>query len=144
MITLQAIWASSTGLLERFNLMPTRKASFLKFQEEIFEMQEALDTLSGSRKTLPFRDDAADELADVLITLLNIGYTAGLTHEEIEKALVRKCGKNDAKSHLTHEIRDGQIAKRKTHDAIPVAQFTDHAQMDASNGQYQRVMKRDS
>lgn len=111
MLTLQDIWNSSTDLLKRFGLMPSQKKSYLKMQEEVAELQEALFKLSTNRKNIPFKQDAAEELADVLVTLLNVGYSAGLSIEDIECALQKTIVKNDSKSDKTHTAQDGWIKK---------------------------------
>lgn len=115
MTTVRTVWNSSTDLLKRFELTPTAKASWLKAQEELAELHEALFKLSRHRKCVPYQQDAAEELADCLVTLLNVGYTAGLTVEQIEAALETVCAKNDAKSHDTHEVRGGTV-KRKAQE----------------------------
>jgi NTP pyrophosphatase (non-canonical NTP hydrolase) len=119
-ITLKMIWDSSTGLLKRFDLMPSQKKAYLKMQEEIAEMQEALYKLSGNRKNIPYKQDAAEEVVDVLVTLLNVAYTAGLTDDDIEAALKEVIRKNDSKSHQTHTAEDGWIKK-----IIPVAMISE-------------------
>ena len=111
MLTLKDVWESSTGLLKRFDLIPSAKKSYLKFQEEISEMQEALYKLSGNRKNIPYKQDAAEEVADVIVTALNVAYTAGLSIEDIEKALSKVIEKNDAKDHTTHTADDGWIKR---------------------------------
>ncbi len=110
-ITLKQIWESSTGLLERFELFPSTRKAWLKMQEELFELSEALFKLSTNKRNIPYKEDAADELADVIITALNVGYANGLTLEDIEKGLARKCTKNDAKSAKTHTAANGWIQK---------------------------------
>lgn len=112
MITLYDIWASSTGLLKRFDLMPSPKKSWGKMNEELWELQEALFKLSGNRKNIPYKDDTAEELADVIVTVLNVAYSAGLDIADIEKALQRVIDKNGSKNHETH-ISDGGWIKRR-------------------------------
>ena len=111
MLTLKDVWESSTGLLKRFDLIPSPKKAYLKFQEEIAELQEALFKLSGNKRNMPFKQDAAEELADCLVTLLNVGYAAGLSIEDIEAALIKTIDKNDMKSHATHTAQDGWIKR---------------------------------
>lgn len=111
-ITLKDIWTSSTGLLIRFDLFPSLKKAWGKFNEETWELSEALFKLSTNKRN---RQDAAQELADVVVTVLNIGYAAGLTEDEIEMALRKVLTKNDGKSHLTHTAEDGWI-RRKSPD----------------------------
>lgn len=111
MVTLQDIWNSSTDLLKRFGLMPSPKKAWGKFAEEQYELQEALFKLSTNRKNIPFKQDAAEELADVLVTLLNVGYSAGLSIEDIESALQKTIVKNDSKNDKTHTAQDGWIKK---------------------------------
>ncbi len=113
MITLEQIWQSSTGLLARFDLMPSFRKAYLKFQEEHFEMVEAMFKFMSNKRNIPYRQDAAAELADVLVTVLNMGYAAGLTEDDIESALRKVCTKNDSKSHATHTADDGWIRKRQ-------------------------------
>ena len=110
-ITLKQIWESSTGLLQRFDLMPSPRKAWLKMNEELFEYAESLFKLSTNKRNIPYKEDTADELADVIITVLNVGYANGLTLDDIEKGLARKCAKNDAKSTKTHTAANGWIQK---------------------------------
>lgn len=116
-ITLKQIWESSTGLLQRFDLMPSFRKAYLKFQEEHFELVESLFKFISNKRNIPYRQDAAAELADCIVTLLNLGYAAGLTEDDIESALRKVCTKNDSKSHATHTAEDGWI-KRKPAETI--------------------------
>jgi len=110
-ITFNQIWTSSTGLLKRFDLVPPFRKAYLKFQEESFEMTEALFKLASNRRNRPYRQDAAEEIADVLVTVLNLAYSAGLTEEEIEQAVTAVCAKNDLKSDKTHVVENGFIKR---------------------------------
>ncbi len=110
-ITLKEIYESATGLLKRFDLMPSPRKAYLKMQEEIFELQEALAKLATHRKNIVYQQDAADELADVMVTLLNVGYANGLSLETIEKSLQRVIDKNDQKTERTHTASDGWIKR---------------------------------
>lgn len=111
MTTLRDIWNSSTGLLKRFDLMPSSKKAWLKMHEEIAELHEALFKLAGNRKNIPYKQDTAEELADVIVTALNVGYVAGLSIEDIERAIAEVIRKNDAKTDKTHAASDGWIRK---------------------------------
>ncbi len=91
--------------------MPSARKAHLKMNEELYEMQEALLKFNLNKGNIPRKDDAADELADVIITVLNVGYANGLTLEDIEKGLRRKTLKNDAKSLKTHTAQDGWIRR---------------------------------
>ena len=120
MITLNAIWESSTGLLKRFDLLPSQKKAWGKFEEEQYELQEALFKLSGNRKNIPYKMDTAEELVDTVVTLLNVGYAAGLTIEDIEHAFNEVIKKNGNKNRDTHTASDGWIRK-----ITPVAHIQD-------------------
>ncbi len=111
-ITLKEIYESSTGLLIRFHLMPSPKTAHLKMSEELYEMDEALFELGDNRKNIILRSDAADECADVLITLLNTIYANQLTCDDLERALERVMLKNGLKSEATHHVVNGMIVKR--------------------------------
>lgn len=110
-MNIRTIWDSSTGLLQRFDLIPAPKKAWLKLQEEIAEYHEALFKLSGNRKNIPYQQDCAEELADVIVTALNVAYVAGLPIETIERALADVIKKNDAKSSATHTADNGWIRK---------------------------------
>ncbi len=84
MITLKDIWTSSTGLLQRFNLMPSVDTAWTKHMEESGEIIEALYILNlkEHRKHFQFRKDVAMEAGDCLVTLLNTLYAADMTFEQ--------------------------------------------------------------
>ena len=85
MITLNAIWESSTGLLKRFDLMPTPDIAWKKHVEETGELIEALYILNlkDHRSHFQFRKDVAMEACDCLVTLLNALYAVGFTFEQL-------------------------------------------------------------
>lgn len=84
-ITLESIWNSSTGLLQRFGLKPTLEASWDKVIEEQHEAIEALHKMQ--RKHLKgndiWRAHFSCETGDCLVTLLNAAYAVGMTGKEL-------------------------------------------------------------
>lgn len=81
-LTLETIYNGAADLLIRFDLKPTFDASWGKFTEEQYEMAQELFELSEAPKNEPAKEDAAGEMADVLITLCNVLYTEGITGPE--------------------------------------------------------------
>jgi len=111
MITLKDIWDSSTGLLKRFDLMPTVDTAWTKHIEEVGEMIEALYILNlkEHRKHFNFRKDVAQEACDVLVTLFNVLYATGLTF--------------DQSGLRTHQLRDVWLTSDASHQAMRPAVF---------------------
>lgn len=191
LITLQAVYNSSTDLLKRFDLMPPTDVAWTKFLEEFTEATEALYDLQCRPRNEIFKSHAAMEICDCIVTLMNCLYVSQvnteyinldrelsallddvmtdvvdvrqcwiLTHQQInsyfhrlqefesqsllvsrhaeqaggvilivkfllrlgtlykltmddfERSMESVIVKNGNKSHLTHEVRDGQIKKR--------------------------------
>jgi hypothetical protein len=83
MITLHDIWQSSTNLLKRFDLIPSLDASWQKVIEEHQEMLEALYEMAAKdhKRNFLFRGHLAKEAGDLLVTLLNAAYSAGMTED---------------------------------------------------------------
>lgn len=111
--TFARLYASSTGLIRRFfgDARPTLKASLTKLNEECDELKQALWELESGETTQT--DHLAGEAADVLVTLLNTLYAVGVEYSQLEAALNRTIEKNDAKTHDTHEVVNGLIARKK-------------------------------
>jgi len=110
-LTLKDIWGSSTGLLQRFSLMPTVDTAWTKHMEEVGELIEALYILNlkEHRKHFNFRKDVAQEACDVLVTLFNALYAAGLTF--------------DQSGLRTHQLRDVWLTSNAGHEAMRPAVF---------------------
>lgn len=81
MITLESIWNSSTGLLDRFGLKPTLEASWDKVIEETYEAVEALQELRSRPQNIIFKSDAMCEICDVIITLFNASYSSNVSFD---------------------------------------------------------------
>ncbi len=83
-ITLKEIYESATGLLKRFDLMPSLDTAWLKFLEEFTEASEALYELQCRPRNDLLRSAAAMELCDCLVTMMNILYAAEILDDEID------------------------------------------------------------
>ena len=108
MVTLQDIWSSSTGLLQKFGLMPTFEASWNKVIEEVYEYSEALNELSLRPKNDLYRSAAAQEMADAMVTLINALYASGILYEDIPtkttQSLIKQWNELDDLVKVTHRV----------------------------------------
>lgn len=112
MITLKMIWESSTGLLKRFDLMPPVWTAWHKVSEEYFEAIGALHDLKAKPRNEIFKMDAACEVADLVVTLLNLGYACGCEWHDFEGMDLKTLWPNAAASEL--KPRDRWIALQDT------------------------------
>lgn len=90
MITLSAIWESSTGLLKRFELTPPAWTAWHKVSEEYFEAIESLHDLKDKPRNEIFKMDTACEVADFVVTLVNLGYACGCQWRDFENIDIKK------------------------------------------------------
>lgn len=99
---------STLAFMQRFGVQPADVAlddHVRNFHEEVRELTEAAQA----------GDDAghiAEEAADVLVTLINVCFAAGLTLDQMVEGVYRVAAKNDGKTHETHAVVDGKIRRR--------------------------------
>ena len=106
----KATYEASTSLLPRFDLVPGIAGAKEKLQQEVVELIIAADGLLQLEDTI--REDirynsqmeVAEEIADVIITAINLGKAAGLAEHNLRIALLKKNEKNNLKTPLTHEV----------------------------------------
>lgn len=122
---IKQLWRSTRALHQRFNLFPPNAVAVRKvFQEEARELLEAGDVikaimaLPAEQRTVDDlvipRQHFAEEFADVLVTMLALADSYGVSKHTLKRAAVAVVCKNDAKTHETHEVnRAGKIARRK-------------------------------
>jgi NTP pyrophosphatase (non-canonical NTP hydrolase) len=122
---LKKLWRSTRALHQRFGLFPPNPVAVRKvFQEEVRELLEAGDVIKAiialpdEQRTLDDlivpRQHFAEEFADVLVTMLALADSYGVSKHTLKRAATAVVCKNDAKTDATHEInKAGKIARRK-------------------------------
>lgn len=122
---IKQLWRSTRDLHKRFNLFPPNPVAVRKvFQEECRELLEAADKLKAiialpdEQRTLDDlivpRQRFAEEFADVLVTMLALADSYGVSKQTLKRAATAVVCKNDAKTDASHEVnRAGKIARRK-------------------------------
>ncbi len=103
---LHRLWESSVDFYQRFDLFPPETKGMLRvFTEEYYETVEA--ALTGEN------NDLAEEGADLIVTLIGVLVSRGISIEHLEAAMDKVAAQNDAKTHLTHAINSaGKIARK--------------------------------
>lgn len=100
---LKALWDSSSGLYNRFDVYPPDlDAQYRVFHEEIAEFTTELYRGSHEDK----------EAVDVLVTMLGCLMAVDVTYEDFAAAIQIVIDKNNSKTHQTHKINsNGKIAR---------------------------------
>lgn len=121
MNALKLLDASTAALYERFDLdadstPPEKRRKFL--MEEVGELVVASALLEVpicfGGEAPPVEDwDVANEAADVIVTVLGLCQSHGITLAEIEAACERVAAKNDAKTPETHALVNGKISRKE-------------------------------
>lgn len=93
------LWASSTGLLDRFNAQPSIKQASDRMMSEVLELVIAAHDTHGASTR-----DIAEEAADVVVTAINVLRAACVTEEQFAEALESIIRKNDKKNHESHQL----------------------------------------
>lgn len=115
---LQELWDNSESLLNTFNLIPAIDPQMRKFYEEVREFSQVVDHIEILEAAeIPFDpnfyDNAAKEGADVIVMILQVCNTLGISYEDLERFIRETMIKNSAKTLETHEVING-IIKRRT------------------------------
>jgi hypothetical protein len=122
---IKQLWRSTRDLHKRFNLFPPNSVAVRKvFQEECRELLEAGDVikaiiaLSDDQRAVDDlvipRQHFAEEFADVLVTMLALADSYGVSRHTLKRAAEAVACKNNEKTHETHEVnKAGKIARRK-------------------------------
>jgi hypothetical protein len=122
---IKQLWRSTRALHQRFGLFPPNPVAVRKvFQEEVRELLEAGDVIKAIM-ALPDeqrvvddliipRQHFAEEFADVLVTMLALADSYGVSKHMLKRAATAVACKNNDKTDKTHEVnRAGKIARRK-------------------------------
>lgn len=105
---------STLAFYERFGVTPTLSGATSVFREEVGEFIEAAHLAAASPvHTSPQHEHAAEEAADVIVTVIGLCAAAGVTPDMLIAQMVRVAAKNDAKTHATHVYADGKIRRRE-------------------------------
>lgn len=107
---LKRLWDSTEALYERFELDAPIGDRRLKFFEEVDEFLWEVRAQSwGDANYMAI----AEEATDVFVTTIGILQKCGIRLEDLIAQAEHVASKNDAKTHETHEIRDGLIARKQ-------------------------------
>ena len=96
---------STLDFYARFGVTQETPSALRNFQEEVDEFIEAAQAGIDP-------DHTAEEAADVIVTIIGVCESAGVSPERLIDQLYMVVAKNDAKSHATHVVRDGKIRRR--------------------------------
>ena len=112
-MTLRSLWEGTRELFNRFDLVPTIDAQLRKFHEEVYEFTREVTifswVLSPSDVT---REHVLEEFVDVMVVGIVILQRMGFDYFDIQHAIDKVVEKNNAKTHLTHEVRNHQIVRK--------------------------------
>lgn len=105
------LWQSTADLFLRFFGRPPQTSAQLRVvHEEVYELTEAA---LGSSDNIYRAEWIASEAADVIVTVLGVCQSCGVTYAELADAIERVATKNDGKTGVTHEVNSaGKIARR--------------------------------
>ncbi len=103
---------STLSFYERFGWQPLTNDAIRVFEEEVREVTEAAQ--DGKDK-----NHIAEEAADVIVTLIGVCQSTGVTPEQLIEQLYAVIAKNDAKNHETHVYTDGKIRRRFPKSTTP-------------------------
>lgn len=104
MISLYGFWVSCRSLLTRFKIQQNRDAAFTKVKEEFNEVQAAHESRD--------KEAVLKEAIDLIVTLVNLLGSYGVTYPEFIQALYAVQKKNAAKTEENHEVT-GNLVIRK-------------------------------
>jgi hypothetical protein len=124
---IKQLWRSTRALHQRFNLFPPNPVAVRKVvQEEVRELLEAGDVIKAimarhdDERTLDDliipRQHFAEEFADVLVTMLALADSYGVSKHTLKRAAAAVVCKNDAKTDATGYAvnRAGKISRKTT------------------------------
>ena len=103
---LQQLWFACQDLNARFGIDPRQQESIGIFKEEVLEFIEAYNgqwkghSITGCQAT----EHIADELADVIVTAMQMAMARGLEFGDIGWGILRTIDKNNVKTSQTHEL----------------------------------------
>jgi phosphoribosyl-ATP pyrophosphohydrolase len=98
--TLDRLWTSSTGLMDRFKANPSIKQALDRMMSEVVELIIAANDPYGTSN-----DEIAQEAADVTVTLINVLRACGIDQAQFVKACEATIIKNDAKDKDSHQLQ---------------------------------------
>lgn len=102
---LNTLWSSTESFHRRFESFPPEEDSALAvFLEEVREVEDAV--LKGDDNNL------CHESADVIVTLMGILMSRGITYDMFIAEILRVVEKNDSKTWRTHYINDNGKIQR--------------------------------
>lgn len=106
--SLRALIQSTVDFYARFDVTPELETATRVFQEEVGELIEAAK--DGTNQL-----HIAEEAADVFVTAIGLCLASGVNTDMIIEQTHAVIAKNDAKTHVTHEINAyGKIARKST------------------------------
>jgi hypothetical protein len=120
--TLRELWQSTENLYRRFDLKPSSEATRRKFNEEVLEfqtehiLQEVSIVTRACDQELSDDEILTEEAVDVIVTLIGMLMSAGISYADFEQAAFWKRIKNDNKTHETHVVHNGLIERRSKFD----------------------------
>lgn len=101
------LWGSTEAFHQRFNLYPPETFKALRvLAEEHYEVTEAALVKS--------KDQLAEEGADLVVTLMGVLMSRGVSIDDFEKAMSNVANKNDAKTFANYEINSAGKISRKS------------------------------
>jgi NTP pyrophosphatase (non-canonical NTP hydrolase) len=113
-LSFEALVRSTADLHERFGTRQTVDEALIIFREECGELTDAALLLDATRDIYGINHDIEREAVDVIVTVLGVLHVFGISTGELADALLAVAKKNDAKTHLTHEVNAaGKIARKE-------------------------------
>lgn len=109
---LSHLWHSSADLYQRFGMAtPNTSAQLRVVHEECYELTQAAHEYEFAKG---MGDRVTEEAADVIVTVMGVLMSCGVTYHELASAINRVAAKNDAKTHETHYVSEvtGKITRR--------------------------------
>jgi N-glycosidase YbiA len=103
--TLRDHIAATLGFYQRFGWQPHVPDAIKVFQEEVNELIEAAQLGTDKRHI-------AEEAADVITTVIGICFASGVEGDLLIEQVRAVIAKNNAKTHDTHENKDGKIRRK--------------------------------
>lgn len=107
---LRELARSSLEFLRRFGQEP---GPHTPVDSHIRNMEEEVREFSEAARARTDPAHIAEEAADIMVTVINVCYAAGLTIDQIVEGVYQVAAKNDAKTHETHVFSGGKIRRRQ-------------------------------